>query len=188
MNKPLDLDDLLLMNNKELKNVFLNGYSFNINELENTQYRGVDLSLPKLANKILWKEFRKTFYRDPESGVLRGWNVRMEQIGWDNPGVAMRMKSGKELTFGHYHALEGDNPLFPKEWQVKNYLDYGIADNTFFDLARFTLAPLVAVNEGSSELLLGREVVKIGGFLIPLPDFWALRLEGTIGEIADRPK
>src|SRR5690606_22050083 len=105
--------------------------------------RGIDISLPKIANKILWKEFRKTFAKDPKTGVLRGWNVRMEQIGWEKPGIPMKKKDGQELTFGHYHVLSGSHPLFPNEWGISTYLDYGIAGNTFFDIARFTLAPLV---------------------------------------------
>lgn len=188
MTRETTLDDLLNMNNKQLAEVFVNGHPFDLQALENTQYRGIDLSLPVLINKMLWKEFRKTFYRDPDTGVFRGWNVRMEQVGWDKPGVAMRKKDGSALSFGHYLVCNDDIPNFPETWAVQNYLDYGNAGNSFFDLARFTLAPLVAVNPGSSELLLGREVLKIGNRLIPFPDFWALRLEGELEETAKPPK
>ena len=47
--------------------------------------RGTSLGLPALVEKLTWKTFQKTFYRDPRTGRLLGWNVRLEQDGLDAP-------------------------------------------------------------------------------------------------------
>lgn len=186
MTQPLTLDDLLAMTHKQVADVFFKGHPIAPGSLDGLQYRGIDLSLPPIMNKILWKTFRKTFYRDPKSGVLRGWNVRMVQDGWDSPGTPLQ-KKGKPFTFGHYHLLPAQGKKFPKNWQGQDYLDYGVAGNPVYDPAYFGYCPIVAVNAGSSELLLGWEIFRVAGVNLPLPDFWALRREGPIDYVAPVP-
>ncbi len=182
----LTLQDLLAMSHRQVAEVFFNGHPIEPGSLDGMQYRGIDLSLPPIMNRILWKTFRKTFYRDPETGVLRGWNVRMAQDGWDSPGTPLQ-KKGKPFTFGHYHLLPAKGKPFPKNWQGQDYLDYSVAGNPLFDPARFTYSPLVAVNPGDSTLLLGWEVFRVAGIPFAIPDFWALRHEGPIDYIAPVP-
>ena len=79
--------------------------------------------------------------------------------------------------------LSAKGKRFPKGWTGEQYLDYGVADNGTFDIEALGYCPLVAVNEGDSSLLLGWEIFKLGPIFLPLPDFWALRLEGDIEEI-----
>ncbi len=184
--KMLSLDDLLALTNREVADVFFNGHPIEPGSLDGYQYRGIDLSLPPLINKLLWKTFRKAFYRDPKTKVLRGWNVRMVQDGWESPGTPMQ-KKGLPFAFGHYHMLSAKGKKFPKGWQGADYLDYSVAGNPLFDPARFTYSPIVAVNQGSSELLLGWEVFRIAGKPIAIPDFWALRREGPIDYVAPVP-
>jgi len=43
------------------------------------------------------------------------------------------------------------------------------------------------VNSGSYDLLLGREVFKIGPVFVPLPDYWALKLEEPVDEVVPVP-
>lgn len=171
---------MLNMSNKDVAQVFRNGHPVNKEELINKKYLGIDLSLPPLMNKILWKTFRKTFYREPETGIIRGWNVRLEQTGWEQQTIAMKNKKGEQIAFGHYHLLHAKGKKFPKGWQGADYLDYGVAGNAPYDLARLGYCPLVAVNEGSSELLLGWEVFKIGNIFIPLNDYWLLKMDGDL--------
>jgi hypothetical protein len=149
-------------------------------------YRGVDLSLPKIMNMILWKTFRKTFYKDPKTGVVRGWNVRMEQTGYDGPGKP-KMKKGKQFSFGHYHLLPAKDKPFPGGWTGPQYLDYTVAGNPWCDVAGLGWCPLVAVNEGDMDLLLGWEVFKLGPVFFPLNDFWALKKEGPLDIIEPVP-
>lgn len=183
----LTLDDLLPMTNRQLHEVVERAHPLPLEAMENTQYLGVDLSLPKLLNRVLWKTFRKTFHRDPSSGVLRGWNVRMEQNDIDGPQVPLKDGQGRLLTFGHYHVRSAEGRTFPRRWRGPHYLDYGVAGNRFLDPGRFGYTPLVAVNEGSHKLLLGWEVMRVGRVFLPIPDYWALRIDGPLDEIIARP-
>jgi hypothetical protein len=181
------LDELLRMNYRQLFDLFSKAHPIAAGALDNSQYLGIDLSLPPWMNKLLWKTFGKTFYRDPETGVLRGWNIRMQQTGWDGPGRPME-NNGRPVTFGHYHFLPAQGKKFPKGWQGPHYLDYSVAGNAPFDPARFTYSPLVAVNAGSVELLLGWEVFKVGPAVFSIPDFWALKREGPLQHIVPAPR
>jgi hypothetical protein len=178
--KVLTVDDLLAMNNAQRREIMFKARPLDPAVLENSTYLGIDLSLPVIMNKILWKTFRKTFYRDPQSGVLRGWNVRMQQTGWNGPGQPLLDGKGKPIWFGHYRVLPAKGLQFAGGWVGEQYLDYTVAGNPWYDVAGLGYCPLVAVNEGSSELLLGWEVFKLGSVFVPLPDFWALRREGPL--------
>jgi hypothetical protein len=90
----ITFEDMLAMNNQQVAEVFKNGFPINYKELHNTQYLGVDLSLPAWVNKILWKTFRKTFYRDEQTGIIRGWNVKLVQTGYSFPTIAKKDKQG----------------------------------------------------------------------------------------------
>jgi hypothetical protein len=186
METKLTLEDLLRMPNIQRKQVIMNAHPIDTEALVGKMYRGVDLSLPPIMNKILWKTFRKTFVRDTEDGDIRGWNVRMEQTGWDGPGKPM-MKNGKQIAFGHYRVRSARGIRFPGGWQGEQYLDYSVAGNPWFDPASKTFSPLVAVNKGEFDLLLGWEVFKIGSVFIPIPDYWALRLEGPVDVVEPVP-
>lgn len=184
----LTLADLLAMDNAQLHAIVARAHPLDLDALAGQQYQGVDLSLPPIVNKILWKTFRKTFHRDPGSPVVRGWNVRMEQRGIDGERVPMRRRDGQPLTFGHYHVCSAEGVKFPRGWRGAHYLDYRVAGNKPLDWpANAGFCPLVAVNEGSMELLLGWEIFKLGPLAVPLPDYWALRLEGPLDDVAPRP-
>ncbi len=186
MASEITLDNLLQMTNRQVAEVFFSGHPIEPGSLDDTQYLGIDLSLPPFMNRILWKTFRKTFHRDPRTGVLRGWNVRMKQTGWNGP-VEPMMRQGHPLTFGHYHFLSAEGKRFPRGWRGAHYLDYSVAGNPVYDPARFTYSPLVAVNAGSSELLLGWEVFRVAGLPFAIPDFWVLRREGALDYVVGRP-
>jgi len=184
--KNLTVDDLLAMNHAQLTAIMMKAHPIDLESLDETMYLGVDLSLPKVMNMILWKTFRKTFHRDPETGDLRGWNVRMEQTGWDGPGTPMT-KDGKQIAFGHYKVMPTTGVRFPKDWNGKDYLDYGIAGNAKWDVAALGYCPLVQVNKDSSDLLMGWEIFKLGPLYFPLPDYWALQKEGPLDEVVAVP-
>lgn len=183
----LTLDDLNRMGSRELHDVMLRGHPLDHGALADTQYLGVDLSLPALGRTLLWHTFRKTFHRDPATGALRGWNVRMEQTGIDGPARPMNDRRQHPITFGHYRVRTPER-RFPRGWSGSDFLDYTTAGNRWLDPARVGYAPLVAVNEGSSELLLGWEVVKLGPVAVPLPLYWALRLQGPLDEVVPVPR
>ena len=182
---PITLDDLLRMPNRERLDVMKQGTAVDADAVRNTQYLGIDLSMPKLFNLVAWKTFRKTFVDDGHGGI-RGWNVRMRQTGWSGPGQPI-VKRGKPVTFGHYLLAKGDGVRFPKRLNFPTYLDYWNAGNSALDVAKFTRSPLVTVNAGAHDLLLGWEVFKVGGVQLGIPDFWALQLEGPVEDVIAAP-
>lgn len=186
----ITLADLNAMKQSQLMEIVMQGNPLPLEQIANHSYTGVDLSMPALFHKLAWKTFRKTFYRDPMTGVIRGWNVKVEQTGWDTPPEPKRDKEGRPISFGHYEVREAAGLKFPRGWQGGHYLDYRDAGNRFFDVpARMGYCPLVAVNEGSGELLLGWEIFNVAGLQVPLRDFWALKREGPLRDedIVARP-
>lgn len=183
------LDDLLSMSNDALFDIISRGEPLDLSALEDTSYTGIDLSMPALFHRFFWKTFRKTFHRDPKTGKLRGWNVKVEQTGWEKAPLPKRDSRGKPMTFGHYEVLPAGGLPFPRGWKGGHYLDYRHAGNPMTDPARLGYCPLVSVNPGSSELLLGWEVFNVCGKLVPLNDFWVLRREGKLAkeDVVARP-
>jgi hypothetical protein len=184
----LSLEDLLSMDRPALAGVMRRGHALDLDALAESHYLGADLSLPPLMNRILWKTFRKTFHRDPGTGELRGWNVRMQQPGVRGPVRPMLDRRGHLRSFGHYVVRDASSIRWPKGLRPAHYLDYGHAGNLRRDPAALGATPLVAVNEGSMDLLLGWEVLRIAGRLLPLPDYWALERQGSLGEVVAPPR
>jgi hypothetical protein len=183
----MTLDDLLNMTNDQRRQVMFNSHPIDVDALDGKMYRGIDLSLPPFMNKILWKTFRKTFIRDTDDGEMRGWNVRMEQTGWEGPGRPKTDKNGNQISFGHYRVRSAKGIKFPGGWSGEQFLDYTTAGNPWYDPASLGYTPLAAVNKGDNELLLGWEIFKIGPLFLPLPDFWALKLEGPLDVVVPVP-
>lgn len=185
----ITLDDLLRMNGDELFGIMQRAHPLDVDAIADTSYTGVDLSMPAWFHKLMWKSFRKTFYKDPVSGRLRGWNVKVEQTGWDRAPRPKRDFLGRPLTFGHYEVRSARGLPFPRGWKGEHFLDYRDAGNLRLDFpANAGYCPLVAVNAGSSDLLLGWEVFNVAGISIPLQDFWALKREGPLLPVDVKPR
>ena len=186
----LNLDDLRAMDSGALLEVMHKGGPLDMEALAGTQHLGVDLSLPGFMRRLLWLTFRKTFHRDEAGGFVRGWNVKLAQNGIDGEIVPLTDGRGRPKTFGHYRVKSASGIGFPKGWdgEGRHFLDYGAGGNTFFDGARVGYTPLVAVNPGSMDLLLGWEVVRILGVKLPLKLYWALRLQGPLDEVVATPR
>ncbi len=184
----LSLEDLLEMKRSELAGVMRRGHALDLEALAESQYLGADLSLPPLMNRLLWKTFRKTFHRDASRAELRGWNVRVQQTGVRGPVRPLLGSRGRLRSFGHYVVRDASKIRWPDGLRPAHYLDYGHAGNLLRDPARLGATPLVAVNAGSMDLLLGWEVLRVAGRLIPLPDYWALERQGLLDEVIARPR
>lgn len=171
----MKLDELLAMSRKNLRRVLDEGHAIEEHALDDTEYKGVSLGLPRFVERLTWKTFTKTFHRDPETGELRGWNVRMEQTGIDGPPVPI-MKNGTPLTWGHYRVY----PFEPSRSGPGKTLmiDYQVASNPF--LMRRTRDPLVAVNAGDPSLLLGVSYLDLGFFKLWTPTWFALVRRGPL--------
>ncbi len=182
------LERLRGLSRRQLAGVMQAGHGLDLDELADSMYLGVDLSLPRFAQKLVWETFCKTFHRDPESGLLRGWNVRLEQRGSDGPLLAQRTAAGQRRTFGHYLVRSARGQRFPAGWRGAHYLDYAQAGNKRWDLTRFAAAPLVAVRAGDMGLLLGWELLEVAGRRFPLPLYWALLRVGPLDHVVGVPR
>ena len=156
----------LAMTGPELARALRQGHPIEPTALDDSRYRGISLGLPRLIEALTWKTFEKTFHRDPSSGRLRGWNVRLEQTGWHEEPTPKRRR-GQPFTFGHYLVREG-HPLI---------LDYGSRRNFRLDPTRLVRDPLVAVDEGSVDWLLGRSDLAGG---LKTPSYFLLERLGPL--------
>lgn len=179
--------DVLAYSSKQFAAAMARGYAIDLDALANAQYRGISLNLPGFVDRLTWKVFRKTFYRDPATGTHRGWNVRMVQRGIDAPSEPMRRADGTPKTFGHYLVRDARSLKVARGYNAGIFLDYIAARNPLSDPGRFAAAPVVALNAGDPTLLLGWEYLKLGPFSVPTPSYWLLEYEGPIEEIVAPP-
>jgi len=156
--------DLLDLPLKELARLLREGHPVDPTALDDRQYRGTSLGLPRWVERLTWKTFVKTFHRDPATGALRGWNVRLEQDGLDAPVRPKTNRAGDPRTFGHYVVVDDPDP------------GPGL-------LIKYTLSPLrdplVALNPGDPALLLGMTYVHLG-LKISTLSYFSLQLDGPL--------
>ena len=176
----MTLEDLLAMSNRELAGTLGAGHPIDAAALDDTQYRGVSLGLPGWLVSLTWLKFMKTFHRDPVTGRLRGWNVRIAQDGLDAPWSPLET-AGVPSTFGHYEVVAAQGRRMPKGTDGGLLIDYGAA-NAWLDPTRLVRDPLVAVNAGDATLLLGWSYIDLG-VLVPTPSYFALQLDGALAHV-----
>lgn len=163
------------------------GHAIAPEALDDAMYRGISLNLPGPIEALTWKTFRKVFFRDAARGVLRGWNVRMEQTGIDGPSLPMK-KEGAQVAFGHYEVVPLDGYRVPRGAAPRGLLlDYGKGGNPRLDPTNRVRDPIVALVEGSVDLLLGWTYVDVGLTTMATPSFFLLEREGPIDVVVPRP-
>ena len=180
----LTASDLMHMNRRELGDVLCNGYPIDPNALDDTEYEGISLGLPGWVERLTWKKFMKVFCRD--GPVLRGWNVRMEQNPLSAPWVA-KIRGGRPVTFGHYHVVSAAGHPMPKPCDQSLLIHYGLGGNARWDPMRRARDPLVAVNPGSCELLLGWSYVDLGVTQVSTPSYFSLQRGGALSHSVAPP-
>ncbi len=154
--------DLLNVPRKELARLLREGHPIDPQDLDDRQYKGTSLGLPAWVDALVWKTFVKTFHRDPDTGGLRGWNVRLEQDGLDAPTRPMMTRKGVPKTFGHFSVIEYDGPGLLIKYKANPLRD-----------------PIVALNAGSADLLLGVSYLALG-FRVPTPSYFSLEADGPL--------
>jgi len=179
--------NVLTYSGRQFAAAMAGGHAVDLDALANAQYRGTSLNMPGFVDRLTWKVFRKTFYRDPTTGTHRGWNVRIVQRGIDAPSEPMRLADGTPKTFGHYLVRDAQSLKVARGYNAGIYLDYIAARNPLTDMGRFAAAPVVALNTGDPTLLLGWEYIKLGPLHIPTPSYWLLEYEGPIEEVVAPP-
>lgn len=175
---------LLTMRPKHLGEMLRGGHHVAPEALDDTRYRGISLGLPAWIEKLAWKTFVKTFRRDGE--VLRGWNVRLEQTGLDGDVVYQRLKNGAPKTFGHYHVVHpGPRPVGSHPGLL---IHYGLGGNSRLDPAGPMRDPLVALDAGSVDRLLGWSYMDLLGFTIGTPSYFLLERLGPLDHDVAPPR
>ncbi len=171
--------DFLELGKRELREALAAGHSIDPLLLDDTEYKGTSLGLPRWVEKLSWKKFKKVFHRDPESGALRGWNVRLEQNDLDAPCIPLE-KRGAPFTFGHYVVVEPTGRRVPAHATRGLLIHYGLGGNARFDAMSLLRDPIVCVNEGDPRLLLGWSYVDLGWFNVGTPSFFTLEYDGPL--------
>ena len=179
--------DFLELNRAQLAAALQAGHPIASEALANRIYRGVSLGLPAFVDRLAWKTFAKVFLRDRQRQVLRGWNLRLEQTGLEGPLVP-RQRKGVDFHFGHFQVLPAAGYTLPRPLPQALILDYGRGGNPWFDPSNAIRDPIVAVHEGSAELLLGWTYLDLGALQVGTRSFFTLEAIGPIEKSFDPPR
>jgi hypothetical protein len=166
----------------ELRGRLLAGHPVDPRALEGFAYRGTSVGLPSLVERLTWKTFQKTFWRDPRTGRLLGWNVRLEQDGVDAPSRP-RLRGGVPVTTWHYEVVEPRGIPMPRGFGRGLIIDYGRANNPLLDTIRWVKDPLVAVEPGNADLLLGVSYAVVFGAAFVTPTWFTLEREHPLDHV-----
>jgi hypothetical protein len=167
--------------NDELREHIVRGHPIDPRALEGWAYRGTSLGLPKLVERLTWKTFQKTFHREPATGRLVGWNVRLEQDGIDAPSRP-KVRRGRPVTEWFYEVIEPAGVPTPRGFDRGLLIDYSRMDNPTGPV-RITKDPLVALHGGSADELLGVSYLVIAGRCIETPTYFTLEREHRIEHV-----
>lgn len=163
----------------ELRRRILGGHPVDPEAIAGWVYRGTSLGLPGFVEALSWKVFQKTFYRDPETGRLRGWNVRLEQRGIDAPSQP-QTRNGHPRTEWHYEVTSPDGVPTPPGFDRGLVIDYGRGRNPGWSPMKLMKDPLVALVPGSADELIGVSYLVIGARCIETPTYFTLERERRI--------
>lgn len=164
---------------KALRQRIIEGHPVDPAALEGWAFKGTSLGLPRLVEKLTWKTFQKTFYRQPSTGRLVGWNVRLEQDGVDAPSRPKR-RHGVPVTTWHYEVVPTEGVRMPRGFDRGLIIDYGREPQPPLDTIRFAKDPLVAVEPGNPDLLLGVTYMTVGPLCVETPTYFLLEREHRI--------
>ncbi len=160
---------------KELRDAIVHGHPIDPAELEGWTYRGTSLGLPSAVERLTWKTFQKTFHRDPATGRLIGWNVRLEQDGIDAPSRP-KMRRGVPVTEWHYEVISPEGVPLPEGFDRGLVIDYSRGPNPP-GIVRAVKDPLVALSPGSTDELLGVSYLVAMGKTVETPTYFTLERE-----------
>jgi len=188
MRMALGISDFLTMRSRDLRAALVGGHPVDPAAIENREYHGIALGLPRWIERLTWKKFTKTFHRDPETGALRGWNVRVVQTPLDDPAWEPQRRNDAPVTFGYYEVIPGEGVRMPLPAQHGLLIHYGLGGNPLWEAFGRARDPLVAVNAGSSELLLGWTYMDWGFVRVGTPSFFLLKRGPELGHLARPPR
>ncbi|MEZ4319331.1 MAG: hypothetical protein R3F61_17590 [Myxococcota bacterium] len=165
----MTLDDLLALDRSALDALLTAGHPVSTDALVNREFHGVSLGLPRFVERLTWKKFKKVFVQRDDA--IHGYNEAVEQNALDAPWISVR-KRGEPVRYWHFHLRPCDERV-PTAWNRGLLIDYAPPAKPW-DVMRFMRDPLVAVNPGSADLLLGVSYAELGPLRIPTPTWFAL--------------
>ncbi len=160
---------LLCASRRELKQRLGRGHPVDPRAIEGWAYRGISLGLPRAVERLTWKTFQKVFWREPESGRLLGWNVRLEQDGVTAPSRPRQRRGAPWTTWFFEVCSTGDGLV----------IDYSRGPNPPFDTIRLVKDPLVSLEPGDADVLLG--VSRLGP--LDTPTYFLLEREHPVDHV-----
>ncbi|MFO0587895.1 MAG: hypothetical protein U0441_10165 [Polyangiaceae bacterium] len=170
--------DLLLAPKEVLREHIVQGHPVNPRDLEGWAYRGTSLGLPTFVERLTWKTFQKTFWRDPSTGRLLGWNVRLEQDGIDAPSRP-KTRNGHPVTEWNYEVIPAQGVVTPPGFDRGLVIDYSRAPNPP-GVVTLTKDPLVSLSPDDADLLIGVSYLVIAGRCLETPTYFMLEREHRI--------
>ncbi len=175
--------DLRHASPRELRERITSGFPVDPRAIEGYAYRGTSLGLPRLIELATWKTFQKTFWREPKSGRLMGWNVRLEQDGIDAPSRPIR-RGGVPVTEWNYEVIPPEGVPMPAGFGRGLVIDYARAPNPRLAPVRRTKDPLVALaaDDGCDELL-GVSYLVVAGRVLETPTYFTLERDHRIDHV-----
>ncbi len=179
------LEAVCAMSASELSGLMRSGHPIDPNALAEREYDGVSLNLPGWVTRLSWVKFKKVFHR--EGRVLRGWNCRAVQSPLDAPWE-LAEKKGQPITYGHYRVVPARRYTMPRPYDAGLMLDYGLGGNARADATRLVRDPVIAVNAGSAELLLGWTYLDLGVARVPTPSYFVLRRGVPLSHVVAPPR
>lgn len=132
------------------------GTAFDPGALAGHRYDGISLGLPRWIERLTWTKFAKAFARDPATGALRGWNIRITDDGLDRPWTPKARRDGGAITFGHFAVCTSAAGAVALRYRGGVLVD-----------------PLVAL--AGPDLLLGSTHVVVAGRSVQTPSWFVLR-------------
>jgi len=164
----------------ELEAMLRSGLPLDVDTLGDDLWHGYSLAMAAPLFKLFGR-FGKTFVRDPATGRVRGWNVRMRQ-GVDAWTPALFR--GKAVTYGHYEVI--DEPVGPLSDAYPNafMIDYGRGGNRPWDPLAVVRDWVVSVDD---DVLLGRMYLALGGRQVATPSYFGLARGEKLTDIVMPP-
>lgn len=163
---------------KVLREHILGGHPVDPKAIEGFAYRGTSLGLPGFVERLTWKTFQKTFYRDEPTGRLVGWNVRLHQDGLDAPSRPL-VEDGNPVCVWPYEVIEPALVPTPAGFDRGLIIDYSRAERPSLD-TRFMKDPLVALSPDNFDELIGVSYLVIGKVCVETPTYFTLEREHPI--------
>ena len=183
----ITIEDFLPLKPKQLAERMATGHPVDPAALENYEYKGISLGLPAFIDKLAWKTFKKTFYRDPQTGVLRGWNIRIQQTGLHGKYLPKQL-DGKPACWGHYQVVTTKGRPIPRPVPQTALIDYSLGGNGRFEFTVNPMRdPLVALEKDSAEVLLGWSYYDLGWFRFSTPSYFLLLRDCPVEYVAHPP-